>query len=72
LIATQGSDFKNAVTKGLVDHFKSDSIFIQVVDIQELSAIDPVNYDALVLIHTWESWKPPVEVKSFIERTKKY
>ena len=72
LIATQGSDFKDLVTKGLVDHFKTDSIFIQVVDIQDLPDIEPEYYDAFVLIHTWESWKPPGEVQSFIERTNKY
>ncbi|TLP77271.1 hypothetical protein [Maribacter sp. ACAM166] len=70
LIATQGSGFKNAVTKGIIGHFKSDSIFMQVVDIQELPDIAPENYDALVLLHTWENWKPPAEVQSFIERTK--
>lgn len=72
LIATQGSDFKDALTKGLVDYFKSDSIFIQVEDIQVLEVIDPEKYDALVIIHTWENWKPPVVVESFIERTKMY
>lgn len=72
LIATQGSDFKDALTKGLVDYFKSDSIFIQVEDVQVLEVIDPEKYDALVIIHTWENWKPPVVVQSFIERTKKY
>lgn len=72
LIATQGSDFKNAVTKGIVDHFRPDSIFIQVVDIQALAGIEPEDYDGLVLLHTWENWKPPDVVKSFIERTKKY
>lgn len=72
LIVMQGSDFKDALTKGLVDHFKSDSIFIQVEDIQVLDVIGPENFDALVIIHIWGNWKPPVVVQLFIERTKKY
>lgn len=61
LIVMQDSDFKDALTKGLVDHFKSDSIFIQVEDIQVLDVIGPENFDALVIIHIWGNWKPPVE-----------
>ncbi|MDX1769688.1 MAG: hypothetical protein R3294_16675, partial [Arenibacter troitsensis] len=30
------------------------------------------NYDALLIIHTWENWKPPSAVKSFMDRTKDY
>ncbi|WP_291871022.1 hypothetical protein [Maribacter sp.] len=70
LIATQGSDFKDEVTSRIVSHFKSDSIYIQVIDVEELHGINPKDFDALVIIHTWENWKPPVSVKSFINRTK--
>jgi menaquinone-dependent protoporphyrinogen IX oxidase len=70
LIATQGSDFKDKVTSAIVKHFKLDSIYIQVFDIAELQGVDPNDFDALVIIHTWENWKPPVAVKAFIDRTK--
>lgn len=70
LIATQGSEFKNTVTEGIIQHFETDSIFIKVIDITSLEKIDPDVFDAIVLLHTWENWKPPVEVKSFVERTK--
>lgn len=70
LIATQGSDFKNKVTKGIVDYFKSDSIYIQVVDVGELQNIDPKDFNAIVVIHTWENWKPPISVQLFIEKNK--
>lgn len=72
LIATQGSEFKNTVTKGIVQNFENDSIFISVIDITLLEKIDSNVFDAIVLIHTWENWKPPPEVKSFIERTTAY
>jgi len=72
LIATQGSDFKNKVTSGIVDHFKADSVYIEVVDISILPTIDPKKYNALVIIHTWENWKPPITVQTFIEKYTEY
>ncbi|SFR66583.1 hypothetical protein [Maribacter stanieri] len=68
LIATQGSDFKDKVTSDIVDHFKSDSVYIEVVDVESLNDIDPNNFNALVIIHTWENWKPPLSVQSFIDK----
>ncbi|WP_282179372.1 hypothetical protein [Maribacter stanieri] len=67
LIATQGSDFKDKVTSDIVDHFKSDSVYIEVVDVESLNDIDPNDFNALVIIHTWENWKPPLSVQSFID-----
>lgn len=68
LIATQGSDFKDKVTTGIVEYFKPDSIYIQVVDVSSLENIDPKDFSAIVVIHTWENWKPPISVQSFIEK----
>lgn len=69
-IATQKSAFKNSVTQLLIKHYTSDPVFIKVIDISSLSKIDPADYNAIAIIHTWENWEPPLEVKSFIERTK--
>ncbi|WP_299336412.1 hypothetical protein [uncultured Psychroserpens sp.] len=70
LIATQGSEFKDSVTKHVVEHFENDSIFINVVDVSALETIDSELYNAVLLVHTWENWKPPIEVKTFIEKNK--
>ncbi|MCK0109470.1 hypothetical protein MWU58_09205 [Flavobacteriaceae bacterium S0825] len=69
VIATQGSEFKNMVTKEVINHFEEDSIFIKVIDVSSLPKIQPKDYNAVVLMHTWENWKPPAEVKEFINRT---
>lgn len=69
LIATQGSKFKNIITKNLIEHYQNDSIFIKVIDVTLLPNINPTNYKALVIIHTWENWKPQSDVQSFIENT---
>jgi hypothetical protein len=67
LIATQGSAFKNTIVQGLVDYYRQDSIFIKIIDVTDLSKIHPEDFSALVIIHTWENWKPPAAVKSFVQ-----
>jgi hypothetical protein len=70
LIATQGSDFKDIITNAVVSQLRSDSIYISVIDVTSLAAVDPRNFDGILIMHTWENWKPPAEVRSFIERTR--
>lgn len=72
IIATQGSKFKDAITKRIIDHYKQDSIFIKVIDVSSLQKIEPKNYNAIVVMHTWENWKPPVDVQTFIDNTKDF
>ncbi|MFH6769077.1 hypothetical protein V8G56_10055 [Gaetbulibacter aquiaggeris] len=68
LIATQGSAFKNEITSNITDHYKKDSVYIKVIDVSQLPEIDPIDFNAIVIIHTWENWKPPKEVQSFLEQ----
>ncbi|MBQ4819674.1 hypothetical protein [Aquimarina sp. MMG016] len=72
LIATQGSEFKDVITEGIVNHYRSDSIFIKVIDVSSLNDVNPDDYTSIVIMHTWENWKPPVVVKKFIEETLDY
>ena len=68
LIATQGSDFKNAITAGILENYEQDSIFIKVIDVSDLDKVDPSNFGAITIIHTWENWKPPQVVQSFTDK----
>lgn len=67
LIATQGSDFKDAVTAGLVEHLKQRAFNIRVIDVGDLHTIKPADWNVIVLMHTWEISRPPSEVESFVE-----
>jgi hypothetical protein len=69
LIATQGSEFKDAVVAGLVDHLKDRRASVKVIDVSALSRTNVDGWNAIVVIHTWELRKPPAAVKAFIERT---
>lgn len=66
LIATQGSKFKNELTNRIIEQYKNDSIYINIIDITALKKSDLTSYQAILLIHTWENWKPPVMVENFI------
>ena len=70
LVATQGSTFKDSLVSGLVAHFRERDLFIKVIDVRELERIEPTQWDAICLIHTWENWKPPLVVDQFVKRSK--
>lgn len=72
LIATQGSDFKNAITSAVIERYNLDAVYIRVVDVTTLDTIDPKPFTAILVIHTWEYWKPPKTVSAFRERAKEY
>lgn len=71
VIATQGSQFKDSVTAQIVAHYSPDSIFIRVIDVSKLPKINMKDYEAMVLMHTWENWEPPAVVDSFIAQLEK-
>ncbi|PWL40385.1 hypothetical protein DKG77_06095 [Flagellimonas aquimarina] len=70
VIATQGSAFKDSITFGIINHFESDSLFIRIIDVSGLAKVNLDDYDAMVLMHTWENWKPPMAVGSFVDKLK--
>lgn len=67
LIASQGSEFKNTVVTGVIDRFKSNDVYFKVIDINLLKSINSNKWNAIIILHTWEMWKPPTEVKDFID-----
>ena len=70
LIATQGSEFKDAVVVGIVDHLKKRHAYIKVVDVAVLQQVNQDKWNAVVIIHTWENLKPQVDAKAYLERVK--
>lgn len=68
LIASQGSDFKNALVEGLITKLKQKQIYIKVLDITALSEVSEDGWDAVVLIHSVEMNKLQPDVKAFLDR----
>jgi hypothetical protein len=71
LIATQGSDFKNAVVEGVVALLKGKPVNIKVIDVTELLNVKVDDWDAIVVLHTWENWQAEATTKLFIEQQTK-
>lgn len=72
LIASQGSDFKNAVVKGVVTYYENIPLFIRVIDVSGLPQVNPADYDAVLILHTWEYDRPPKTVTQFITENMEY
>lgn len=67
LIATQGSSFKDSIVAGVVDHLKKRQAHVRVIDIAGLAHESAHDWNAVVVIHTWEMRKPPVAAKAFVD-----
>jgi hypothetical protein len=68
LIATQGSDYKNAVLEGLIAAAKTRQMTLEVIDVSSLSTVNIEDWSAIVIIHTWENWQPQVNAIEFAQR----
>lgn len=68
LIASQSSAFKNEVTKNIISFFEKEPLHIKVIDISSLDTIRTADYDAILLIHTWENWKPPKPIEKYLNK----
>lgn len=70
LIATQGSDFKNALVDGLLAHLREKDTYVRVIDVSALAIVDEAEWDAVVILHTWEYGEPPIAVRGYVEHAK--
>ena len=69
LVATQGSRFKDAIVAGLVENLQARPAYVKVIDVSQLPTIQEGEWNAIVLLHTWEMGQPPAAVQAFIART---
>ena len=68
LIATQGSEYKNEVVDYVVEHFKNDSVYLRIEDVSLLPNVSVDQWNLIVLMHTWEIFKPEKESQLFLEK----
>jgi len=68
LIATQGSAYKNAVVKGVIEAAEERQITVEVLDVSSLSTVNIEDWSAIVIIHTWENWQPQIDAAEFAQR----
>jgi hypothetical protein len=66
LIATQGSEFKDAIVSNVIKDLESNEVYIKVIDVTSLGEVSPEEWDAILIIHVFEIWQPQVDVAQFI------
>ena len=66
LVATQGSEFKDEITQKLTDKLAENEIYVQVIDVTSIEGTNIDIWDAMVIIHTWEQWKPQPDAEAFL------
>ncbi len=70
LLATQGSAFKDSIVLGVIEHLKQRPAYVKVIDVGALDSVSESEWDAIVVIHTWEMRQPQKDAKRFIDRVK--
>lgn len=68
LIATQGSAFKDSVVGGVVAHLRLRPAYVKVIDVSALSSVHEADWNAILVIHTWEMGQPQPDAKQFMKR----
>lgn len=66
LIASQGSAFKTAMVDSLVDRIRDRPVFIKVIDVTALGGLNADEWDAVIVLHTWEKWEPQADAAAWI------
>ena len=69
LIASQGSEFKNALVDALIEDLKKEDVFIQVIDVTTINTIEPNQWDLLMIFHTFEIWEPQKDAAAFLDKS---
>ena len=67
LIATQGSEYKDSVVEEVIKKFANKPANIEVIDVTAVGNYEASDWDAIVLIHTWEQWQPQPDAEKFIK-----
>ncbi len=67
LIATQQSAFKESIVTQVTDALKEDACYIRVVDVAELEAESPEEYNAVIIANTCIAWRLNRAVSDFLK-----
>jgi hypothetical protein len=69
LIASERSDFKQAVIERVVAGFENEGLFFKIIDLRDLDGASVETYNAVVIINTCVAWQLNPRVTAFLEET---
>jgi hypothetical protein len=72
LVASRSSDFKQLLVEKLSDLMAREKIGFKIIGIEMLETINPLDYDAIVIINTCLAWGLKEDVQGFIDRQERH
>ena len=69
-IATQGSTFKDHLVQDITNDLRPGQVYMKVADVSELENVNAADWNAVVILHTWEMQRAPKAVKDFMSVNK--
>jgi hypothetical protein len=72
LIASQGSEFKEDLSRKIIKKLENDSIYISVIDCTTLKKENAEDWQAILIMHTTKAHKIPRYVSTFLEGLSDY
>jgi hypothetical protein len=72
LIASQGSEFKEDLSRKIIKKLENDSIYISVIDCTTLEKENAEDWQAILIMHTTKAHKIPRYVSTFLEGLSDY
>jgi hypothetical protein len=67
LIATQRSEFKEAVVSRIVEELEKDLCYVRVIDLKQLKREPATDYDAVVVMNTCKAWSMSRAASKFVK-----
>jgi hypothetical protein len=67
LIATQRSEFKEAVVSRVVEDLEKDRFYVKVIDLKRLEHEPATDYDAIVVVNTCKAWRLTGGASKFVK-----
>jgi len=67
LIATQRSEFKEAVVSRIVEDLREDLCYVKVIDLKALKDEPATLYDAVVVVNTCKAWRMTRGASRFVK-----
>jgi hypothetical protein len=69
LVAAQGSAFKDRLVTTLAVQLEQRPAYVKVIDVGGLADVEAADWQAIVIVHSWEFGKPPRAVRDFVARS---
>ena len=69
LFAWQKTVYKEMIALEVTNYLEDKDVQVDVVELEKLNKTMLQEYDAIIIMHSWEVWRPPRVVRRFVKST---